>query len=388
MSIRYLPKSNVIKTPNTGKAGGSQTFTPAQVKAAQGVPYKGSSGGGGSKSSGESESSSSSSYGTGSVDYPWLLDEIKKWTSGGYDMPDSVKSAMINNVRSRLYGEAYGEDYNPDTSSLREGGRYGGMYKTMLQDMNRRGLFQSGLATEEQGKINQAVMKDLSSAQQQYDTLQYNTNLSNRQFGVGAGLGYRSGDISLAAQSLQAKLAQDAINATAEQSELDRELQKYLAQYQTSAANSAAGSSALGSLLGTGGSIAMMKIFFGCFSQETPVVLLDEDEEEMTVTISDVIVGDKIKTDDGFKTVTGVFSYEKKNLMSVNGIRCTNHPFIKANGELIESESLCEGDELYGDVIVDEVLTEAGKDYVFNLEVEGHKFYVGNMLVHDGREVK
>lgn len=177
--------------------------------------------------------------GSGMANMPWLLDEIKKWSTGGYGMSDDVKNGMIDAAKQRMYETAYGADYNPDTAGLNEGGKWGGLFKTMTSDMNRRGMFQSGLVTEEQGKINNAVMKDLSQAQRDADMQQFNTNQSSRQFGLGAANAYRSGDITLAGQAMQQQMMQQQLAQAAQQAALDRALTKYGYDQQASSSSAA-----------------------------------------------------------------------------------------------------------------------------------------------------
>ncbi|KKK61803.1 hypothetical protein LCGC14_3010700, partial [marine sediment metagenome] len=98
--------------------------------------------------------------------------------------------------------------------------------------------------------------------------------------------------------------------------------------------------------------------------------------------------GDKIKTPGGYQSVLAVHEYDQHSELIVNGVEVTKtHPFVMSDGSLELSGNLKMGDMLWGGVEVTELKPHEGTGKVYNLDVEGHTFYLeGGILVHTGRD--
>lgn len=129
---------------------------------------------------------------------------------------------------------------------------------------------------------------------------------------------------------------------------------------------------------------AQVKMAAGCFAEDTAVATVGGD-----VPISEIKQGDLVVVGDEKKQVKKVFIYDENPTMRVNGIEVTHcHPFVMADGTLLLSGLLKVGDVLHGGRVVEEITPIKSDKRVCNLEVAGHRYTVGEMLVHDGRQMR
>lgn len=130
------------------------------------------------------------------------------------------------------------------------------------------------------------------------------------------------------------------------------------------------------------GALPFVKFIFGCFDGSVPVITPDG-----LLPISLLKSGDMIGTPAGFKPVEAVHKYDLPATLTINGIKGRPHPFVMSNGSLEISSQLHQGDNLWGDIEVEETATCEGNGETYNLDVEGHIFYLGgDVLVHTGRD--
>jgi hypothetical protein len=74
--------------------------------------------------------------------------------------------------------------------------------------------------------------------------------------------------------------------------------------------------------------------------------------------------------------------------MKINDKECScYHPFIKDGGKIIIAKYLSKGDILHGNIKITNIEKISSKKSLYNIETKNHHYYVGNILVHDGREV-
>ena len=150
------------------------------------------------------------------------------------------------------------------------------------------------------------------------------------------------------------------------------------------------GGSPLGSMLGqiggTVGGIGMSKFMFGipCFSTDT-LVLTDTGFK----SIAKVKVGEEVFTNNGFKKIVKILKHKGNPNFMVNSIKTTTtHPFVMADARLIKAKYLKKGDILFGGIKVRRVKNiTSSKEGLYNLDIEGHRYYVDNVLVHSGMEI-
>ena len=110
---------------------------------------------------------------------------------------------------------------------------------------------------------------------------------------------------------------------------------------------------------------------------------------EKEIPISKVEEGDLILTNNGYKKVKEVFkSLYSPNLL-VNDIETTSdHPFIMENEMVKSAGHLRIGEKLFNGIEVKRLEKISSNKKMCNLEVEGHRYFVKDYLIHDGREIK
>jgi hypothetical protein len=98
--------------------------------------------------------------------------------------------------------------------------------------------------------------------------------------------------------------------------------------------------------------------------------------------------GDMISTTNGYRPVKKVHQYNNHSTLNIDGIRVTTgHPYILNNGSLELAGNLKVGDKLWGGKIIKSIEKEKGSGRVFNIDIDGNTFHLGNAtLVHTGRD--
>lgn len=125
------------------------------------------------------------------------------------------------------------------------------------------------------------------------------------------------------------------------------------------------------------------KMMFSCFADNT-----DIETDKGIVAMNELEEGDLVKTDSGYQPIIKVLKYNESPTLEINNLETTpTHPFVLKDNTIKLSGRLNIGDELYGNVKVTNIKPIRSNRSVMNLEVKGHKYYVSNILVHDGREV-
>jgi len=132
------------------------------------------------------------------------------------------------------------------------------------------------------------------------------------------------------------------------------------------------------------GTIIGAKIQFGCFDAMMIISTRDGDKY-----ISDIKVGDDVMADRTFAKVIDIKTDNKPTEIRVNNIYTTPaHPFVMEDGMILPAGGLYLGDKLHDgeEVTVLEKIT-GNSESRYNLNVEGHRYRVNGVLVHDGMEV-
>lgn len=98
--------------------------------------------------------------------------------------------------------------------------------------------------------------------------------------------------------------------------------------------------------------------------------------------------GTRISTAKGYKPVKRVYCYNTTSTLNIDDIRVTKgHPYILNNGSLELAGNLKVGDKLWGGKAIKSIKQEKGSGRVFNIDIDGNTFHLGNAtLVHTGRD--
>ena len=132
-----------------------------------------------------------------------------------------------------------------------------------------------------------------------------------------------------------------------------------------------------------GGTVLSYKLMSGtCFDVTTPVI-----SQNGFIPIGMLKQGDMISTTNGYRPVKRVHQYNNHSTLNIDGMKVTeHHPYIIENGDVVLSGDLKVGNKLWGGKAIKSIEQEKGSGRVFNIDIDGNTFHLGNAtLVHTGR---
>ncbi len=327
----------------------------------------------------------------GSFDIGSLLQQLLKSQMGlgqapsGYQDYTQQYLQQGGQLGQALYGQTLQGIQDPNA-----------MYESTLQPqlqtaeyyINRqaqsRGLLRSGIPIEQMGRAGVELAIQEANARMNFRQQQMANAQSLQQNIYGQGQQGISNLGSLYGQ--QQGFGLQAMGRQAGQAQQAAQYQAY--PYQAQLGSYYGGQAAMqalpGQALQAAGTVAAAKMMMSCFAEDTQV-----ETDKGIKLISQLKEGDYILTDDGFKLVNKILEYKDKNpTLKINELETTEqHPFVLNNNELKKAGDLNFGDVLYGNIpVISKQLIESNKT-LYNLEVDGYKFFVGNILVHNGRQV-
>ena len=132
-----------------------------------------------------------------------------------------------------------------------------------------------------------------------------------------------------------------------------------------------------------GGTVLSIKMWTKqCFDVTTPVI-----SQNGFIPIGMLKQGDMISTTNGYRPVKRVHQYNNHSTLNIDGMKVTeHHPYIIENGDIVLSGDLKVGNKLWGGKAIKSIEQEKGSGRVFNIDIDGNTFHLGNAtLVHTGR---